>query len=435
MCIMVRWTEQRVIDAAPDEASVAAARRLARPGPWSETGSNDVLVWGKCQGSGKTPYQVSVDIATPAYRCSCPSRKFPCKHALALLFLWSRGEAAEVGGEAADFAQEWATQRADQAASRARRQSEQQADPVAQAKRLAERLTLMDAGIADFARWLTDLVRIGLATARNQPYSWWDGVAARLVDAQLPALADQVRAMGSDVHARADWADYLLLRAGRWWAITKAWGKRNELNPDELADLRVAVGWATASAEILGVEALPGPWLVLGAHRSDDGRLQQQRTWLRGTDGTIVVVLDFAAQGESLATPQLAGALLDVTVARYPGSAPQRAMFTSPIAPQGLAASLGGGSGIAHALDMESAAVALSPWRDRHPVLFGGVSVCPGDPGLLRDGSGDALPLVGSSLTSLLALTGGHPVDLFGELEEGRVRPLSVVVGGAVVTP
>jgi len=35
----------------------------------------------------------------------------------------------------------------------------------------------------------------------------------------------------------------------------------------------------------------------------------------------------------------------------------------------------------------------------------------------------------------LLALTGGHPADLFGELEEGHVRPLSAVVGGAVVTP
>jgi hypothetical protein len=84
---------------------------------------------------------------------------------------------------------------------------------------------------------------------------------------------------------------------------------------------------------------------------------------------------------------------------------------------------------------MESAAVALSPWRDRHPVLLASVRVCPAGPGWLRDGSGDSLPLVGASLDSLLALTGSHPVHMFGELEEGRVRPLSVVVHGAVVTP
>ncbi|MDR7161538.1 SWIM zinc finger family protein [Arthrobacter sp. BE255] len=432
---MGRWSEERVVGAAPDASSLAAARKLAHPGPWSDTGSNDVLVWGKCQGSGKVPYQVSVDTAAPAYRCSCPSRKFPCKHALALLLLWSRGEAAVAGTETAAFAREWAEQRAERATVLERRRTDQPADPAAQAKRLADRMALMDAGMDDFARWLTDLVRTGLAAARTQPYSWWAGVAARLVDAQLPGLAEQVRAMGSDVHARTDWADHLLLRAGRWWAVTKAWRMKDTLTPDELADLRVAIGWAVPTADVQGTEALPGPWLVLGAHRSDDGRLQQQRTWLRAPDGTVVVVLDFAAQSESLATPQLAGALLDATVARYPGSGPRRAMFTSPVAPLGTATSLGEGGSIPQALEAESAAVALSPWRGRHPVLLAGVRVSPGDDGWLRDASGNALPLVDAPLDSLLALTGGHAVDLFGELEEGRVRPLSAVVGGAVVTP
>ena len=45
---------------APDDSSRKAARGLAKPGPWSELGSTDALVWGKCQGSGKTPYQVIV---------------------------------------------------------------------------------------------------------------------------------------------------------------------------------------------------------------------------------------------------------------------------------------------------------------------------------------------------------------------------------------
>lgn len=424
-----------MIRAAPDPSSLAAARKLTQPGPWSETGSNDTLVWGKCQGSGKTPYQVSVDVAAPAYRCSCPSRKFPCKHALALLLMWAREELAGAGMETAAFAEEWSTQRADRAATRERRQAEPSTDPAAQAKRLADRLSLMDAGMADFARWLTDLARTGLAAAHNQPYSWWDGAAARLVDAQLPGLAEQVRAMGSDVHARADWADHLLFRTGRWWAMTRAWTKRDELGADGFADLRAVLGWATPSAEVQAGDALAGPWLVLGAHRSDDGRLQQQRTWLRGQDGTVVVLLDFAAQGAALATPQLAGAVLDVTIARYPGTATPRAMFTGPISPHGLAGDLGEGCSIAEVLEMEAAAVALSPWRGRHPALFAGVRVCPGTPGWLRDNSGHCLPLLDAPVASLLALTGGQPVDMFGELEDGRVRPLSVVVNGAVVTP
>lgn len=421
--------------AAPDSSSLAAARKLAHPGPWSETGSNDVLVWGKCQGSGKTPYQVSVDIVAPAYRCSCPSRKFPCKHALALLLLWSRGEAAAAGAHTADFAKEWAGQRADRATAKERRQAEKSADPEAQAKRLAARLALMDAGIEDFSRWLTDLVRTGLAAARKQPYSWWDGVAARLVDAQLPGLAEQVRDMASQVHGRTDWADHLLLCVGRWWALAKAWTARDSLSPEEFADVKAALGWATPSADVQDTGSLTGPWLVLGAHRSDDGRLQQQRTWLRATDGTMVVVLDFAGQGQGLAAPQLAGSQLEATVARYPGSRPQRAMFTSAITPQGVVTSLGNGNSIKQALEQESAAVARSPWRTRHPALLGGVTVNPVDSGWLHDPNGDALPLVDAPLDSLLALTGGRAVDIFGELDDGRFRPLTVAVDGMVVTP
>lgn len=433
MWSMGRWSEDRVVSAAPDDASLAAARKLARPGPWSETGSNDDLVWGKCQGSGKSPYQVSVDTVAPAYRCSCPSRKFPCKHALALLLLWARGEAAGEGAETAGFAREWADKRTERATARAGRAEGQPADPAAQAKRLAERSALMDAGIDDFARWLTDLVRTGLAAARNQPYSWWDATAARLVDAQLPGLAEQVRTMGSDVHARPDWANHLLLHAGRWWALTRAWAQRERLAPDELADLRAAVGWATPSADVQDTESLPGPWLVLGAHRSDDGRLQQQRTWLRGPDGTVVVVLDFAARGEAFALPQLSGAVLDATMARYPGTAPRRAMFTSPAAPRAMAEELGQGGSIAQALAAESAAVASSPWRQRHPVLLSKVRISAAGQGWVMDGSGQGLPLVDARLDYLLALTGGHTVDLFGELDDGRLRPLSVVVDGSVV--
>ena len=106
---MPRWTEAQVTKLAPDDSSVTAARRLTNPALWSDTGSTEILVWGKCQGSGKSPYQVSVDLAGPAFRCSCPSRKFPCKHALALLLLWVRGGGAVADAEqAAAFAQEWA---------------------------------------------------------------------------------------------------------------------------------------------------------------------------------------------------------------------------------------------------------------------------------------------------------------------------------------
>ena len=52
-----------------------------------------------------------------------------------------------------------------------------------------------------------------------------------------------------------------------------------------------------------------------------------------------------------------------------------------------------------------------------------------------RHAAGHRLDLVDDGVApwSLLALTGGHPADVFGELEGGRFRPLSVAVDGRLV--
>jgi hypothetical protein len=436
---MPRWTEAQVVDLAPDDASVTAARRLTNPAIWSETGSTDILVWGKCQGSGKTPYQVSVDLAGPAFRCSCPSRKFPCKHALALLLLWVRGNGAIADAErAAAFAQEWADERGQRAAQQEARRgvrAETPPDPAAQAKRLEDRLALMTAGLDDFGRWLCDLVRTGTAAVRQQPYGWWDETAARLVDAQLPGLAEQVRTMAGDVHRRDDWADHLLAVSGRWWTATRAWTAREALDRDAFADLRAYLGWAQPTPEVRAADTHAGTFLVLGGHRTDDGRLQQQRTWLRDqSTGEVVVVLDFAVGGAPLAVPQLAGTVIEATISRYPGTSPKRALFVVEPVATGKAADLPGPGSVAEAIGARSARLAAGPWLDRVPAVLSGVAVTAGDRPHVRDAAGDRLDLVDDApLWLLLALTGGHPVDVFGELEAGRFRPLSLGVDDGLV--
>jgi hypothetical protein len=435
---MARWTEAQVVKLAPDDSSVTAARRLLNPALWSETGSTDILVWGQCQGSGKKPYQVSVDLVGPAFRCSCPSRKFPCKHALALLLLWVRadGKVADVQ-QVAGFAKEWADERAQRAArTRAREtNADTTPDPVAQAKRLEERLALMTAGLDDFARWLCDLVRAGTAAARQQPYSWWDATAARLVDAQLPGLAEQVRDMGSEVHRRADWADYLLASCGRWWTATRAWTIRDALDRDTMADLRAYLGWAQPSAEVRAADSATGSYLVLGSHRTDDGRLLQQRTWLRDeAGGEVLVVLEFSAGMTPLATPQLAGTVVSATVSRYPGSAPRRALFTEDPVVTGTATTLPAPRSIVRALQARADRLAATPWRDRVPVVLGEVVVSAGEEPSVADPEGHRLDLVDdASLWPLLAVTGGRRADVFGELEGGRFRPLSVAADHGLV--
>jgi uncharacterized Zn finger protein len=62
-------------------AAVKAAQSVAKVGKWQSLGRSERVLWGECYGSGVNPYQVRVDLEDAACKCSCPSRKLPCKHA------------------------------------------------------------------------------------------------------------------------------------------------------------------------------------------------------------------------------------------------------------------------------------------------------------------------------------------------------------------
>src|SRR5258706_11808239 len=145
-----RWTVDDVLKLAPDGSSAGAARRLSLSAVWSQAGSSGSLLWGKCQGSAREPYQVTIDLNEPSFRCTCPSRKHPCKHGLALLLLWAEGDGS-VADDArpADFAAEWVQRLA--AKAPAPREAAPP-DPEAQARRLAQRLATMSAGNRAVAR-------------------------------------------------------------------------------------------------------------------------------------------------------------------------------------------------------------------------------------------------------------------------------------------
>lgn len=427
---MSRWSPEQVRKAAPDESSLKAARKLALAGPWSETGATENLLFGKCQGSGKKPYQVSIDLVAPAYRCSCPSRKFPCKHALALLMLWADGNDIADVSDASEFAQQWANERADRSAQKAAKAAtKKDVDPVAREKRRQARLTTMDDGVADFSTWLHDVMRSGIAATRSHPTSFFDTAAARLVDAQCPALATEVRDLPTVLYSGDKWASRTAETLGRWWTIVNAWQRRDTLSEHEVADVRAALGWAWPTDEIREREQVNDEWVVLGVYRHDDGRLAEQRTWLQGSrGGTTVLVLAFATAGQPLPVPQATGARLSATVAMYPGSAPARALFIDePSALDGHDFPVG--------VTMDEALTQIAEHRAIHPLALR-------TPLVLRDvrlttshvidDQGAALPLIAPSWDAL-AVSGGHPVTVFGEWSRSGFTPLTVVADGQVM--
>lgn len=89
-------TESQIESLAPNAAAVKNGRDLAAKNKFSNLhiDADNTIIWGDCAGSGKNPYSCSADFfekSNPVFRCSCPSRQFPCKHGIGLLFAYKNG--------------------------------------------------------------------------------------------------------------------------------------------------------------------------------------------------------------------------------------------------------------------------------------------------------------------------------------------------------
>ena len=110
-------SRERVLAMAPDPAAAKAGQGQAVRVRWTALGHDEGAVWGECKGSGATPYRCQATLADGAARCSCPSRKVPCKHALGLLLLLAAGEVP--AASVPDWVADWLTAQVARAAKAA----------------------------------------------------------------------------------------------------------------------------------------------------------------------------------------------------------------------------------------------------------------------------------------------------------------------------
>lgn len=429
-------TAEQVLALAPDSSSAKAGKGLATARKWSALGRNEQALWGECQGSGSSPYKTQIDLSEPAFRCSCPSRKFPCKHGLGLLLLLVDSPTLFPTLDPPPWVAEWLSSRAQKVERQAKKAERvgQVSDEAAQAKRAAERTKRVAAGLRDLELWLRDLMRGGLASVQGKPYTFWDAPAARLVDAQAPGLARMVRELASIPVSGEGWQERLLAALSSIHLIIEGFKRIDALPPPVQADLRTAVGWTLREDDLRGEEGQRDRWLILGQRVEGDDKLRVQRTWLCGaTNAQSALILDFAALNQPLDKSLLPGATIEAELVFYPSNFPQRAFVKTR---SGAPETQGSPTGFAHlhaATGAYAEALARSPWIEQFPlVLEEALIVADSANGwLLRDATGHSLPIArrfGRTL-HLLALTGGHPTTLFGEWNGNEFLPLSVWVG------
>lgn len=432
-----RRTEDQVLSLAPDDQSRRAGGRLAVPGRWSGAGARGTgAVWGECEGSGGSPYRTVVDLdgpGGPAFHCSCPSRKFPCKHALGLLLLWSAGEESVPEGPPPDWAGQWLDHR--------RRRAEPGAPPspstdVDAARRRAERRAQrMASGARELERRLGDLLRVGLSAGDGSEHGQWDETAARMVDAQAPGLAARVRELADVRSSGGDWASRLLAECALLHTLNQGFLRLDHLPAPLAATVRTRAGITADSAALLATAApVRDHWLVLAQPDSDDGHLITRRIWLRGrSTGRMALLLSYGAAGRAPELSLPAGLSLDADLAYHPAARPLRAVLGTRYATSEPDPAPPPGGDVGQALAAYGEALRDDPWLDAWPVLLDAVVPIPDQEAgwQLADAHGDsALPVDSrhrdrSGLWQLTALSGGRPVTVFGECGHRGFTPLS----------
>ena len=195
-------TEQQVIAMAPNQSAVSNARKISQKGGFVrlERSEDDTFYLGECTGSGKNNYITSVDFmdaASPVCRCSCPSRQFPCKHGVALLFeisakknfaiceipedIQKKREKKQARAEKATGEESADTGLSEQEVAKKKAASARSAK-AAKVKKIKKQLE----GLAMAEQLVTDLVRAGLGTMGGTALKTYEQLAKQLGDYYLP---------------------------------------------------------------------------------------------------------------------------------------------------------------------------------------------------------------------------------------------------------
>ena len=422
----MHWTEEQILELAPDTASVKAGKKQANPSKWPRLGASDTSLWGEVQGSGSAPYQVRIDLRQIGYKCSCPSRKFPCKHAIGLLLLRARSADTFTETTPPDWVADWLNQREKR---EERKANPKPVDKKARQKRVASRMKKIEGGVEELQLWLKDLVRDGLATLPTRDRAFWGNTAARMVDAQAPGLANFIRRMGDINYHAAGWEYTAWETLTQMYLVTEGFEHWDSLDAGVQEDVKTALGWPYSKDELNQQTGIEDTWQVLGKQEFQEERLTTIRYWLKGkTTQRYALILQFITPGQPRDTSLLPATQLEATLAFYPSNYPLRAIVkeirqTQPMSqPEGYTT-------LSEFEADYAQVVSFDIQTNQLPVVLS--SVIPrwmSEKLLLMDSAGKAVKvqIAEEGRWKMLALSSGQPITVTGIIENRVLHPLGV---------
>lgn len=320
-------TEEQILALAPDDSSRKAGKDLSNPSKWVSRGVNEKALWGECQGSGSKPYQAQADLVNLAFKCSCPSRKFPCKHGLGLLLLYSREPNAFIQGPEPAWVSDWLSKRNEKQEKQAEKKNKP-VDEAAQAKRQQSRHIKVMEGIDELQTWLKDIVRNGIIHMPEKGPAFFENMARRMVDAQAPGLAGMIRWMSEINFYTEGWPSRLMDQLLKTFMVAEGYKQAAALPEPLQQDLKTTIGFTQNQDELKSQEGISDTWLVLGKQVTEADSITTEKNWLYGTTtNRYAVVLQFIIRGQGMEHSLTPGMFLNAELVFYPSASPVRALI------------------------------------------------------------------------------------------------------------
>lgn len=218
----MRITEQWILAHAPSPAVAEDGRALSEKERFlTRCRTEDALTfWGACAGSARNPYYVSVDASLsekePVYSCSCPSRHFPCKHTLALLYDLLDGKPFAVENEPQYVLRVRQREKRERERAATRLEKARKYDAAVKEKKIERQLE----ALAKAEKLSAELLTGGLAAISELPAQSLERLAAELGNCDLPAARDVFERIALlDRQCRQDAAHARQYRAGMLRAL------------------------------------------------------------------------------------------------------------------------------------------------------------------------------------------------------------------------
>ncbi len=184
---MISIDDAYVDSAAPNSDAAKNGRGLVVKNKFQKLSISEdsTIIFGECQGSGKDPYKCSCDFQrpeAPTHRCSCPSRQFPCKHCLGLMYAYAQGKKFTTAAVPEDLQ----GKREKLQARVEKKVVEADKPKVVDKAALAKKVQAQLKGIDLLEKLTCDLVRLGIGNMNAKSASEIETQAKQLGNAYLP---------------------------------------------------------------------------------------------------------------------------------------------------------------------------------------------------------------------------------------------------------